>query len=295
MFLSVVYMAAVILFNTAKSAGGKVAAEKLNGGAERSAYNLFLSVGCCVISVPFMFIGGGSIAQDFTVQAVLFGCVGGVCLFICSISLLSASAVGSLVSVNVFTQMGILVPIVWSALFLNEELTVWAVVGVVTVIAGTLLMLGADRQNKSAFSAYFVVMLVVTLVMNGGVMLAQKYFAVYEPEGNVAVFNLFMFAACSLLFLVQGLIVGRGRIAVRASLAAWWPLVLSIVCTFGGSQLMTILAGRLPTYILYPTVVGAGFALSLLFGRFFFREPVRLFNILSVCCMIAGLVLLYIT
>ena len=235
----------------------------------------------------------GGFADDFSVKALLFGLLGGVSLAICFyVGLIVYREGGAMMFVGVFSKVSIFVTVVYSWCFLGEAFRILSLIGVILIIGAAIVMC-FYKGGRVRVNLKIILLCLLSGLADGVVALSQKLFAFYEPSGSAAVFNVWMFLFCALFMLPVVLVINKGK-PNFGFLKRTWPHVIFLAgAVFGVSQIMTMLAVKVPATILFPVTTGVGIILSP-FAGLIFKEKITLSAILGVLMAIGGVVCLYV-
>ena len=241
---------------------------------------------------------------------VIFFCINGFCFEFEWFSLLLAiaSALGSLsylligfhmlkdgkvASYTLFLMTGgMVVPYLFGALVLNEEITWIRILGILVVLAGMIL----SYTPKDLPGRKYLIMGIGVFLLNGVVGMVTKihstdmgYPAVSSP-GFVSLSN-----------LVRAVISGGALLLMRKKLSAekklpsmgkLFPLVVITAGSCGLSFLLQLISAKtLPATVLYPIICGGSILFSALSGRIFFREKLSAPAVAGCVLCFAGMLM----
>jgi len=185
--------------------------------------------------------------------------------------MLAANRVSPPSLVWAMANMGLLLPILASALLLHEPLQPLDAV-MLTLFGGMLLAFGrgtqaaADTRRDARLTS--VLLLGAVLVVNGLLMFAFKLNTVLFPGLASARFSVVMYATAALLALAQF----RGWRALADIRAVEWRWGSGAGLASGASILLLLPTMRLPAGVVFPVIQGASLLGGTLLTAWAFRE-----------------------
>lgn len=280
-------------------------------------FNLILSL----VSIVCFLITGVSTAGGLTFRADVFGyaVLRAVGYIMGSVGYLAAVHTGPLLLSVVISRMGNLIPIFYSILFLEEEVTPLTVFGALLLFTALVLFNCRKKGGVRRAGLRFWVFVFLSFTGNGIAMLAIKVQQFYQPGLYQSEILFYSMAIVSIFFLGAVLVFpprapegGRaGRIpaalpespkACRGSgrYADFFPLfftgaifaVLYGICNAMGNYIGTTVISHLPAIVYYTFSTGLGILLSFLVARGIYREKLGWLQYLGCGIAAVGLFLL---
>ena len=204
-------------------------------------------------------------------------------------------ALGSLSVFTMFLMLGgMLLPYLFGVIRLNEEISVFRVIGVI-LLALSLVFPVIAREKSGKSSALFIVLCLAVFCLNGGISIASKLHQVteaYDKCGTASfsfISNLFngVISGAALIFVTM--LSSNKASAVSASVpeknevishekaknsaGAVALIILANACCNGVSYMLQLVsAGKVPASVMYPMMTGGSVVLTAVAGRIFFRE-----------------------
>lgn len=257
---------------------------------------LFQSLYCLISTICFW--GMGRFALP-TLQTFLYGLVFGI-LF-CTASAMSAKAmsIGSMALSSVIMNMGLLIPILYSVIFLHEELTLLHLVGFILFCVSVTFSAFNGKESKKANLLWLVVVF-IGLISNGLTATIQKIYIMTSQEVQDSVFLGVAYATASFCFIIKHFISKRGhtgdlpkRKTTLMSASTFLAVALIAgVGSFIGNLLLGKLSIKVIAAILYPCINGGLAAMTTLVSFFIFKEKPTLKKILSIIFGCAAIIIL---
>lgn len=284
MLLIAVYLL-IILSTVTQSASTKLFARS---GSDSTVFNAIKSCTALVLFALMAVFG-----FTFHLPTVAFGLFYGACLSLSMFAGYRALCLGPMALTSMLVSFSVCLPLVWGIALLGETPSVFGYVGFALLLCA-LVMTNADKlrgggRGETAYAAWLAWIL-VTFLCNGACSILQKKHQLLYPESYSREFMLFAMLLCAVVFTV----LAASRLSLSEFRATGGKRfgVLSGVCNGMASFLTLVLAGMENASVLFP-VLSAGTILgSLLFGRFFFRERLRINHYAALMLGTAAVVLL---
>lgn len=188
---------------------------------------------------------------------------------------------------------GMTLPYIWGVMFLNEEMSVFHILGLVLIIA-SIIIIANDRKIPSK---YILILCVIIFCLNGISSIVTKmhqiektYECVSETEFVMAAgFAKFIIAAFAYIIVK---IKNKDKVCEEKKNEKFtYGIFLIVMSTlFGGLSYMLQLNGakNLPATILYPLITGGTIIFSSLTGIIFFKEKISKRLVLSIAICFVG-------
>ena len=167
-------------------------------------------------------------------------------------------------------SLGFILPTLSGAIFWQESLTAFKILGILTVIPAIIISgTGKAKNGKSKGNGY-ILPLVISMLASGGLGIMQKVqqSSAYPEQKGAFLFFAFV-AACAISALC--LIFGKkenARFKVKESLSS----SAIGICFASCNILNTTLAGRLDSAIFFPALNIGTILLSMLLGMIIYKE-----------------------
>ena len=250
---------------------------------------LFNTVSGVVTSLLLLCASSFSLPLDK--KSILLALLFGFVYFIAFFSYSKAISLGSMSYTTLFTSLGMIIPIVYSSIFLGEVTPLIQVVGFILLIS-SLVIMNTGKKESGRFSLSWIIWVFISFLASGSISLIQKLSSsIGVSENSLGFLSITfafytLFSALSLIFYHEKLIYSLKRVVLSA---------LQGLCDALQHSLNFILASLLPAIFLFPTLGGGAALLAVLVSVIFFKEKFSLREKISVLLIIISLVLLSIS
>lgn len=205
---------------------------------------------------------------------------------------------GTMVLSSLFGMAGLFIPCIAGVFLFDEPISLVQAAGLVIFIAAACQLIGCSREIYQNFSAKTLVLLLVSMLSNGAVMLAQKMFSFYVPEGNAGVFNFYGFFLSAVLSLVGFLVFWSKAVHQAEAVDVHIPpkvvlygLALS-AAVFVISQASTVAAATIPSVILFPVSDGGGMIICALVSALVYGEKLTKKSVIGLILGFLSLIII---
>lgn len=171
---------------------------------------------------------------------------------------------------------GFLIPIFFSAIFLNECISVFQIIGIVILIFSLTVILPPERNGK--FSFVWLTFALLSMMGSGANAVIQKIHQNSNFKAELAPFIFYAFLFASVFSLILSITVRNDTDVKNVSFYKKKSAVLLMI--FGGAVIGILnvmnlkLAGQLPAIIQFPVYNICSMILTALAGRLFFKEQI---------------------
>lgn len=236
-------------------------------------------------------------------KTLLFGLAFGVTFFLACSMLAKGYEIGSMALTAIIVNMSLIIPIIYSIVFLNERIQPLHIVGFLLFLTSVLLSALSSRtqeKNKPAAKGALVVLWLAVVLLgclaNGSSSTLQKIYTMSESQDKI--FLAVAYAEAALFFCGQYLLGTRKKHSdsqAKLKVDLPWILVLGLTSSlgsFGGNCLLNMLAPRVDAAVLYPCINGGIALVAALLSFIVFREKPTLLKILSLVAGCGAIVVL---
>lgn len=227
---------------------------------------------------------------------------------------LAAIRGGTLILCNMFAMGGLIIPCVAGIFLFDEAMSLGQWAGLALFIVSAAILASDSNKTNVKLTPKTLVLLIVNLLVNGGVMIFQKVFALYRPDGNVALYSFLTFAinavVLSICLLVRTLINKRTPALTGAApepgvsgnenadthtrfekiLYLYGALLALAIFTL--NLLVTMLAKTVPSVVLFPVSACIAITVTTLIGAIVFKEKLTLRKIIGIAFGIGSIVII---
>ena len=254
---------------------------------------LYQSLFCLIASFGFL-----ACSAPLTVpnaDTVVYGILGGLLFFGASFFSARGMATGSMALSAIITNMSLILPLLYSVLWLNEPFTLFHLVGGALFVC-TFVLSASGSKQKSAGGGIWVLFVSLAFLSNGMNAVVTKYYVLNAslPQNNT--FMAITYFTASIAFLATFL-HGRRRTPSPAKDKQYFASLLLIstlaaVGSFGGNLLLTYLANKVDGAILYPCVNGGLCLVLTVCSCLVFRERLTLKKAAAILLGFSAIIIL---
>ena len=182
---------------------------------------------------------------------------------------------------------GMLLPYFFGILFLEEELTILRIVGVLVILMAVIL----SNKSKEKLPMAFLILCLAVFLLNGSVSIISKCHQInttFAPVSSISFImysgiGRFVFSSAALLFLKKD--GNTAKFSYKKTL-----LLIAASALIGGLSYMLQLIGAkdLPATVLYPLVTGGSIIFSALAEKVFFKGKLTKYQLISIALCFIG-------
>lgn len=219
--------------------------------------------------------------------AVLCGAACGVMYAVSKTVILRGYEKTSVAFMTLCHASGMLLPCVLGHFFWSEPLELLSLIGILLAVI-SIVLLKDSKSDGRRFDTVGVLIGLIVFLMSGGIMVVQKLMGLYFAEQSVSAYNLYSFVVACLLLcpFVRPKTVERRDIKTVSLCAAGSAVSLCAI-----SMVMTSLAGRVPSAILFPLYNGLGIISVCIGSVFAFKESMTIKKWIGLAVGVVGLFL----
>lgn len=222
-------------------------------------------------------------APRFKLGAILCGVACGIMYAVSKTVIMKGYEASSVAFMTLCHASGMIIPCVIGHFLWSEPLSFLSVVGILLAVV-SIVLLKDSKSDKKSLGMMGIMIGIIVFLTSGGVMVVQKLMGLYFSEQSISAYNFYSFVVA---FLILSFFV-RPEADVRTNMRA------VVLCAAGSavslcaiSLVMTSLAGRVPSIILFPLFNGLGIIFVCIGSVFAFKEKLtakKMFGlILGVC------------
>ena len=231
-----------------------------------------------------MIFGGGKAAWG----SLVCGASCGVCYALGKTAILKGYERTSVAFMTFCHAAGMILPCVGGYLFWQERVTLFAWIGILLTLLSVLLLGGVEKtgEEKKGRLLSGVLLGLLVFLASGGVMICQKLMGIVFPEEDVGAFNFYSFLFPGLLLALLSSRSGGEKTRKKPVLPFSVAGAVSL-CVI--SFVMTSLAGRVPSVLLFPVFNGLGIVSVCVCSVFAFGERMTVRKALGIALGLTGL------
>lgn len=217
------------------------------------------------------------------VLAVIYGTV-----LICAQYFYTAAlSIGDVSICATVYSLGFVIPTLSGALFWNEKLTSFKAIGILAAIFAVLLS-GTKKEMQKKRGYYTP--LIISMVSSGALGVLQKLQQKLSGSSEAGKFVMLAFLVAA---VVSFLFLGFSCAKKEVNAVSFIKFAIIVGCCFGGCNLLnTLLAGRLPTAVFFPTLNISSIVLSVIMSILFFKEKITRRKIIILAISFLAILLL---
>ncbi len=216
---------------------------------------------------------------------------------------IEAIKVSTLMVCQMVSTGGLLVPCVTGIFLFNEAMSLWQWLGLAMFMVSVYFLASDSKKEYKAFTKKTFIMLLLCFLSGGLVMVVQKYFAIYSPQGNVALYS-------ALTFGLNALFMGGSLLAVSffkkkkedGTTQRLYPVKrlnnellvyggLLALALFAINQLVTTMAKSVSSAILFTVSSALSILITCIVGTLVFKEKITVKKIIGIVVGFASIVI----
>ena len=280
--MAFILYAAVILCSASQSALSKLGGKR---GTEPFRFNLFKA------GAAFLIFFTAFLISERTLHAptLLYGSIYGVCSIFAMHCGYMALSIGPMSLTSMLATFSLIIPCVFGAVFLNEEITLFSWLGFFFLLLALIFLNIKEKKDDKKPSLAWAIYISLTIISNG---IASVMLTVHQRAFPGAFRFTFMSAAmliCTAIFAVMTL--SKGSLLSRPTkndVMAGSAGVLN-----GLSNFFTLwLAAFSFATLLFPLISASTMLAALLVGKFFFKEKLTRYQIMGFLFGVTSVILL---
>lgn len=244
--------------------------------------------------------------SGLTLQTILCGAITAIFLMIGFYAGLMAIKHCKLIVCTMFQNGGLLISCLLSWRFFHESMSVFQGIGLLLFFISAYLLSSTKKSEgrieKQKIGKGTWVLLIVSMLAEGGVEISQKYFSLNVQGGNIAWYSFFMFL-CSAAAMAIGLLFMQAKkkdnlndnasIKVcRLNKSLYLCGILLAFAIFVINFLITTLGKQIDTVILFPVSASITTCMTLLVGWCVYKEKLTIKNVVGVILGLISIIVL---
>lgn len=287
------YISVILVFRVVQAVFSKRASNEVKNLRMMLSYIAFAKAISAVLGLLLIIVAANGFKADL--KTVVIAAFSGFMLFASSFCSVYAMKSGTISLSSMFSTAGMIIPVIAGAVLFDKPVGVIQLAGLGLFFVSAWLLIGSSREIYKGFSIKTLMLLIGSLVANGGTMLAQQMFTAYVPKGDVSVFSFLSFAIISLLSAVAykaGWLktgeAGEGKLSKKLIVCA----VALAVAVFVINQLATISTTLVSPVILFTFINGGGTIISTVVAAIMYKERISAKSAAGIALGITSLVII---
>ncbi len=299
--INIILLAVAVLSCGAYSLALKPANMRFSAKSDPLIFNacITLVASACAFAM-FAVQGGAHIPSSDLIWAVVFGISFATTVY----TNLLALNYGPLSLTTLIVNFSLVLPIIYSSLFLDEKLKAVRVVGILIIIGCMFLytspkVSGAEKSNNGKQTLKWMALCLVSFVTNGMLSIISKQYTMLSKgayaESYLAYCYLFASLTSLLIFTLVNL---KNKKEERTQPKSFFSpsmtacILLAGIANFVLNFIVVLLAPRMDAAIVYPVVQGGGPIVVTLGSRLFFKEKITVVKGIAILLGCVAIVLL---
>ncbi len=274
------------LFGAAKGYAGKKSSYALSDFPAMLYFSMLRTIICAILGLLiWLMLGTFTLPSAVALTICLFS---GISMSGFLISWVAAVKSGAYVRLDVFCQMGMVIPCIFAAPILKEETTVFQYIALgFLIIAVFLLSNNKSANTQMQFKEYLLLLFV--WIFSGTNSLCVKLYS--STGGTDTVFyNLVTFFVSAISLAITFLFSAKKqKIPSLPKKVYTTYLPVMAICLFLNILFTVLSAQNLPSIVLFPLQTALGLFLSCIMAVFMFKEKLTKTNILGIIIAITSL------
>lgn len=262
--------------------------DKYISGKNANRYNpLYNCIKFLIGSVCLLPVFLADSLPKFGLGAIICGVTCGLLYAVSKTAILKGYETTSVAFMTLCHSAGMILPCLLGHVFWQEKMSLLSALGILLAVTAIVLLKDNPKENKK-LSVKGIGFGIGVFLASGGVMVLQKLMGLYFAGQSVSAYNLYSFVVAALLtgiFVKPQKVPGKD-IKTLLLCAAGSAVSLCVI-----SQVMTDLAGKIPSVVLFPLFNGLGIVCVCIGSVFAFRENLTRRKMLGLIIGVLGLCL----
>ena len=289
------YIVVVLIFRVVQTFCNKNTSNIMKNTRMLLGFTTYQNAVSAVLAFFLILIGGSGFVVDW--KTVLIALFSGITLFFSVFFGIYAMKSGTVSLSSMFGTAGLIIPILAGMILFNQPVHPMQWLGVIVFFVSAWLLIGSSKEIFGSFSIKTLLLLLGTLISNGGTMLAQQMFTTYVPDGSVSVFSFLSFILIAFLGLLLTLFWGKNNAqAVELSVKEKKFVIINgaglALSIFVINQLATLSTAIIPPVILFTFINGGGTIVSTIAAALVFDEKLTKRSLFGVILGVISLVII---
>ncbi len=299
--INIILLSAAVLACGAYSLALKPANTRFSAKPDPLIFNacITLVAAVCAFSA-FALEGGMHIPARDMIWAVLFGISFSTTVY----TNLLALNYGPLSLTTLIVNFSLVLPIMYSSIFLDEKLKAVRIIGILIIIGCMFLyanpkVSGADKSKDGRSTFKWIVLCMVSFFFNGLISIISKHYASISGNAYSASYLAYCYLFATITSLMLFVFVNvRGKKEERTRPAAFFSFAMTACILLAGfanfilNFIVVLLATRMDAAIVYPVIQGGGPIVVTLGSRLFFKEKITYVKVVAILLGCVAIVLL---
>ena len=292
--MATIYILIILLCRVVQAFFHKRSSNEIQNIPMLVGYNSFQNTVSAILGLILILLSGNGFAIDIT--TVLIASFSGLTLFFAGYFGIYAMKSGTISLSSLFGTAGMVIPIIAGIFLFDKPVAPLQLVGLGLFFLSAWLLIGASKTIYQNFSYKTLLLLIGSMVANGGTMLAQQLFTAYVPDGDVSVFSFLSFGIIAVLsgILYRGMRGSKNipKKELRLSKSLMICGIALATAVFIINQFATICTKLVSPVILFTLINGGGTIISTIVAAIIYKEPIRKKTAIGIILGIVSLILI---
>lgn len=269
---------------------------KMKRESEQYSLNAGMSIVC---ALTLFFLGGCSLKASW--YSVFLGVLFGIVSMMCSIFRAKAIKIGPFGYTSVIVNLSTAITALSGALFWNESLGVFKIIGIVLMIGSFFFAIDTENDDGKKANVKWFILCLLALLFISLIGIMQKVHQTSEYKNEVTAFLCVAFLTSSIISFVGYVFTKKNENKSKeeqVTTKKWlWFLIALAICGIGaaGNNILNLyLSGVMDTAIFFPIANGVPLFTSLLVSVLVFREKLKRKQLLGMSIGIIAIICLFI-
>ena len=247
-------------------------------------YNTFKFLIGSLLLLPIMLLDP---LPKFSAGAIVCGTACGILYAVSKTVILKGYAESSVAFMTLCHSAGMILPCILGHFFWSEPLNALSIFGILLAVFSIVMLkdTGFDKKDLNLSAALIGL---TVFISSGGVMVLQKLMGLYFADESISAYNFYSFAVAFIIICTFARREKEGKSNIRTKLLCAAGSAVSLLVI---SLVMTSLAGKVPSAILFPLFNGSGIISVCVLSAFLFKEKLTKKKSLGLITGIIGLCL----
>ena len=267
----------LLILATLAASGKSIVCKKIGHDTQNARQVMFFNSNIYLLASAIILICfSGKIKSFFEISAFSFwfSLVFAAFLLLTQILQIYSMSIGFASLTSLIYSCGFLIPIFFSALFLDEPISVFQIIGIAILLASLVIVLKPSKDGS--FSVAWLILAVASMLSSGVTAVIQKIHQNSDFKEELAPFVFYALLFSAVLSLILSFIVkgnGKaGRTEIYRSKSVLLLMIADGIIVGGLNYANLSLAGAIPAIIHFPVYNVLSMILTAVVGRVFFRE-----------------------
>lgn len=314
MLLGYLYVFITILAGLTKGFCGKKTSDYTKEFKDAAFINAVRMVLCFIIGFIVMIISGNLNDLILSPTNFLIAALSGISTAVFVVTWLITVKSASYMLVDVVLTVSVLIPVVFSAIFFNESIHYFQIIGFALLVVSVIIMASYNNSIKTdKLNSKSIVILVICGLSQGLSLFSQKIYTNVNINPSVSSFNFYTYVFSAIILIAFYLItvftqkrkadasnlnnddIGDNTIKTnpfKTLKKIFIYVAIMACCLYVYSYFSTLASSALPATLQYPLTQGLNLTLSLLMSAIFFKEKITTKSVVSIALTFASLIMI---